>query len=141
MPPSRSMRPAVTKPEAKDLRSSLTPRSQEHLADRIRRFVVMAPLSLDGDMDQLFMFAKKSAIALGWLRLMSHYGDDRGELAAAYLPDMQIGHDRIAIAFDRAMNLVGEIGGGGRYIQQHHSRIAKKGIGPGEDDATADDTD
>ena len=72
----------------------------------MRRFVVVAPLSFDRDVDQLFMLAKQSAIGLTRLRLVSHDGNDRGELAAAYLPDMQISHDRIAVAFDGAANFV-----------------------------------
>ena len=68
--------------------------------------MVVALLSLDRDMNELSVFAKKSAIALARPRLVSDDGNDRGEFAAANLPDMQIRHDRVAIAFDRAANFV-----------------------------------
>jgi hypothetical protein len=37
---------------------------------------------------------------------VSDDGNDRGEFAAADLPDMQICHDRVAVAFYRAPNFL-----------------------------------
>ena len=55
--------------------------------------MVVALLSLDRNVDELGMLAKEIAIALTRLRLVSHDGNNRGEFAAAHLPDMQIGHE------------------------------------------------
>src|SRR5476649_2221391 len=85
---------------AEGLKIISTRPSQEHLAERRRRLVVVAALSFDRDVDQLIMLAKKSAIGPARPRLMSHDGNNRGEFAAANLPDMQIGHNRVVIAFD-----------------------------------------
>ena len=70
------------------------------------RLMVVALLSLDREVDQLVMLAQKSAIGLTQLRFMSYDRNDRGEFSAADLPDMEIGHDRIAVALDRAANFV-----------------------------------
>ena len=72
----------------------------------MRRLVFVALLRLDRDVDELSVFAKKSAIGFAGPWLMSHDGNDRGEFAAADLPDMEIGYDRITIAFDRATNFL-----------------------------------
>lgn len=72
----------------------------------MRRLVVVALLRLDRDVDELSMFAKKSTIGLARPRLVSDDGNDRGEFAAADLPDMQICDDRVAIAFHRAPNFL-----------------------------------
>ena len=68
--------------------------------------MVVAALSLDRDVDQLIMLAKEIAITLARLGLVRHDRNNRGKFAGAHLPDMQIGHDRITIAFDCSANFL-----------------------------------
>ena len=91
--------------------------------------MIMALLGLDRDMDQLFMLTQKAAIGVARFRLVRDDGNDRGEFAAADLPDVEIGHDRIVIAFDRATNFVRQIGSVWRDIEQDRTGIAQEHVG------------
>ena len=74
------------------------------------RLVLPAMLRLDSKMNHLFVFSKQLAVVIGGFGLMRNDRDDGGELSGSDLPDVQIGYERIAIAFHGAADLVRQIG-------------------------------
>ena len=71
---------------------------------------VVAMLHFDGQMREFLVFAQQRAVFPGRLRLVGNHGDDGREFSRGHLPDMQVGHERIAIRLDRPANLVRQIG-------------------------------
>ena len=74
-----------------------------------RRVIFGAMVCLDCYVDQFVISAEQGSIRIAALRLMRHDRDHRSKFPDADLPDMQIGHDRIAIAFHRTANFVRQI--------------------------------
>jgi len=71
--------------------------------------VLAAMLRLDGKMNQLLLLSKQLAVFIGTFRLMRNDRDDGGELSCSNLPDVQIGYERITIAFDSATDCIRQI--------------------------------
>lgn len=71
--------------------------------------MLVAVLDFNGDVNQFFAFTKQLSVGFHGFRVVSCDADDGGELARAHLPDMEAGHERIAVAFDRAADVVREI--------------------------------
>ena len=65
-----------------------------------------AMLCLDGDVNKFVVLAEQLAIGVRAFWLMRHDGDHRRKFSNSHLPDMQVGHERIAIALQRAANFV-----------------------------------
>ncbi len=71
-------------------------------------------------------------------------GADRNhgrKFSGADLPDVQIGHDRIAVALHGAANFARQIGICRRAIEQNATGIAQEVVSPGKYDAATDETD
>jgi hypothetical protein len=66
-------------------------------------------MRLDGHVGQFVISAQKRSIRIAALWFMRDDGNHRSKFSDAYLPHMQISHDRITIALDRTTNLVGQI--------------------------------
>ena len=73
------------------------------------RLVLAAMLRLDSKMNQLFVFSKPLAVFVGAFGLMRNDRDDGGELSCSNLPDVQIGYERIAIAFHGTTDFIRQI--------------------------------
>ena len=71
--------------------------------------VLVAMLRLDGQMNQLFVLSEQVAVFIGTFRLMRNDRDDGGELSCSNLPDVQIGDERIAIAFHGTTDFIRQI--------------------------------
>ena len=73
---------------------------------------------LNGDVNQFVVSTQQSPVGLATFGLVRHHGDHCRIFSDADLPDMQIGHERIAIALDRVTNFVRQIGRRGRTIEK-----------------------
>ena len=80
--------------------------------------MLLAVSDLNGDMDKFLVLVEQLPVGFHGLRIAGHDADDGGELARCHLPDVKIGNARIAIAFDRAANLLWQVGGFRRAIQE-----------------------
>src|SRR5437667_8335253 len=99
--------------------------------------IFAAVLRLDGDVHEFVVLAKQRAIIIGRSRFV---GDDRnngGEFSNADLPNMEIGHDRVAIAFHRAAYFVRQIGRRWSAVEQDATRVAQKIVGPRKNDSAS----
>ena len=74
-----------------------------------RRVVFGAMVRLDCHVDQFVISPQQRSIRIAALRLVRHDRNHGGKFSDADLPDMQIGHDRIAIALHRTANFVRQI--------------------------------
>jgi len=72
--------------------------------------MLAAMLGLDSQMNQLVVFSQQLAVFIRASWFMRNDRDDGGELSGSDLPDVQIGYERIAIAFHGATDLVRQIG-------------------------------
>src|SRR3984893_6315157 len=95
-------------------------------------------LRLDRDVNQLFVFLQTLAIRFTRLRFVRYNRDDRSEFSNADLPDMEIGHDGIAVAVDCAANFFRQIRSDGSAIEKNPAGVAQENVGPGENDAASD---
>ena len=73
------------------------------------RLMLAAMLRLDGQMNQLFVLSEQVAVFIGAFGLMRNDRDDGGELSCSNLPDVQIGYERIAIAFHGTTDFIRQI--------------------------------
>src|SRR4026207_900763 len=73
------------------------PEGANHLRTRDRVVNFAAMLRLDRDVNQFVMSTQQRSIGLATLRFVRHHRDDRRVFSEADLPDVQIGHERIAI--------------------------------------------
>ena len=71
--------------------------------------VLAAMLGLDSKMNQLFVLSKQLAVFIRASWFMRNDRDDGGELSGSNLPDVQIGYERIAIAFYGASDFIRQI--------------------------------
>jgi hypothetical protein len=71
--------------------------------------VLAAMLRLNGKMNQLFVLSKQLPVFIRASWFMRNDRDDGGELSGSNLPDVQIGYERIAIAFNGATDLIRQI--------------------------------
>lgn len=101
--------------------------------------MLRAALDFNGDVDKLLVFAEQPPVRLHWFGGVGHDADDGGELARGHLPDVEIANPRIAIALDRAANLLWQVGSLGRAIKEDAAGVAHQSIGPNGHDDTADD--
>ena len=79
------------------------------LGARDRRMVFGAMMRLDRHVDQFVVSAQKRSIRIAALRRMRDNRNHGGIVADADLPDMQIGHYRIAITLHGTANFVRQI--------------------------------
>ena len=59
----------------------------------------VAVLRLDREVHEFTVFAEEAAIIIRRSRLVGDDRNDRGKFSGAYLPDVEIGHRCIAVAF------------------------------------------
>ena len=90
----------------------------------------LAVLRLDRDVHQFVVVAEKRSIIIRRPRLVGDDRNNRGKFSGANLPDMEIGHDRIAVAFYRAPYLVRQIGGKRCSIDQNDARVSQQLVSP-----------
>jgi len=67
--------------------------------------------------------------------------DDRGEFSSPDLPDVKIGHERIAIAFHRPPDFFRQIGRGRSAIEQNPARVPQQSVSPRENNPAPDQSD
>src|ERR1700738_5602628 len=108
-------------------------------ASRSRGMIFAAKMGLDRDVNQLVMFAKQRPIGIAALWFVRDDRDHRRKPFDADLPNMQISHERIAIALDHAANFFRQIRRCRRAIEQDATRIAQKCVSPRKNYAAADD--
>ena len=71
--------------------------------------VFAAKVRLNRDMNQFLMSPQQRPIGIAAPRFVRHNGDHCRIFSDADLPDMQIGHQRIAIALHGAPNFIRQI--------------------------------
>ena len=79
------------------------------LGARGRRVIFGAMVRLDRHVDKFAVSAQQRSIRIAALRFVRHDRNHGGKFSDADLPDMQIGHDRIAIALHRTANFFRQI--------------------------------
>lgn len=98
-------------------------------------------LRLDGDMDELFMFAEQLTVLIGSFRFVRDDRNNSGKLPDTNLPDMKIADDGIAVALDRFANFIRQVGSRRRAIEQDTAGVANEAVSPRHDDAAAENSD
>jgi len=98
-------------------------------------------LRLDGDMDELFMFAQQLTVLIGSFRLVRDDGNNSGKLPDTDLPNVKIRYDGIAVALDRLANFIRQVGSRWCAIEQDTTGVANKAVSPGHDDAATENSD
>ena len=71
--------------------------------------VLPTMLGLDSKVNQLFVLSKQLPVFIRASWFMRNDRDDGGELSGSNLPDVQIGYERIAIAFYGASDFIRQI--------------------------------
>ncbi len=71
--------------------------------------VLPTMLGLDSKVNQLFVLSKQLPVFIRASWFMRNNRDDGGELSGSNLPDVQIGYERIAIAFYGASDFIRQI--------------------------------
>jgi len=87
--------------------------------------IFAAVLRFNGDVNQFVVFSQQRPIRIAALRFVRHHGNHRRIFSGADLPDMQIGHHRIAIALHCAANFIRQIRGCRREIEQDAAGVAQ----------------
>src|ERR1700758_1275501 len=77
----------------------------------------LAMLHFNGEVHQLVMLTKPFAENIRIFRFVRYDRDDGGKLADADLPDVQVAHERIAVALDRPANFIWQIAASGCAIE------------------------
>ena len=98
-------------------------------------------LRLDGDMDELFMFAQQLTVLIGSFRFVRDDGNNSGKLPGTDLPDMKIGYDGIAVALDCLANFFRQVGSRRRAIEQDTAGVANEAVSPRHDDEATENSD